>query len=525
MSSASALNEESQQPRLVAVIDIGATSIRMAIAQLSLDGMVQVIESLAQAVHLGVDTFSTGCITRATIEDCVEVLTTYRHKLDEYRFRGNDQIRVVATSAVREASNTLAFQDRVYLATGFVIQPFDEAELHRATYLGIQPFLDDFNDDLTKTMIYELGGGSTEVLVLQHDDVLFAQTFRLGVLRLHVAQSAYGVRPGLVAERDYLESQIEQAIKRIKSALGDKIPSRLIAMGGEIRLAASEITKQQPQDHLLNVPREQLKKFAERILEKSVERLVRTFHMDIATAELFGPALLVHVKLAQAFGVDPLLVANVNLRDGLILEMTKQRVWTERIQDQIVRWAINLGRKYQFDEPHARCVARLAEQLFDQLGELHRLEPRFRAILYLAALLHEIGLYVDSRGYHKHTMYLIANSDFFGIGAKDLQLISLVARYHRRASPQPSHEGYSLLDRNDRVAVTKLASLLRIARCLDVSRNQHIQDVKCEVDVKRVNIHVHSPADLSLEQIELQKDATLFCETFGRSVRLVVSPD
>ncbi len=514
-------DNQAKESHLVAVIDVGATSIRMAIAQLSTDGKTQVIEQLSQAVHLGDDTFSTGVIRRETIEDCVQVLETYRQKLNEYQFRGSDQVRVVATSAVREAANSLAFQDRVFLATGFVIEPFDEAELHRATYLGIQPYMDEFANEKSTSLIYELGGGSTEVLALREGNVVFAQTFRLGALRLCVSLSRY--ESAIVSTREFLESQIEQALKRVKSSLAANLPSNLIALGGEIRRAAGEISKKPLGDRLAKLPVSKLRKFAEELLNMSTDRIVQRFHMDTPGAELFGPALLVHCMMAEEFDVEHLWVANANLRDGLILEMAKQRVWTEKIQDQIFRWALSLGRKYQFDEPHAICVANLAQQLFDQLTELHQLDARFRPILFLAALLHEIGLFVDSSSYHKHTMYLINNSDFFGIGFKDVQLIALVARYHRRATPQPDHEGYALLDRNDRVAVTKLASMLRIARSLDSSHNQLVQKIRCELAGKRVNIFVDSPADLSLEQIELQKDASMFSDTFGRIVRLTVN--
>ncbi len=515
------IEEPSKEPQLVAVIDIGATSIRMAIAQLSPLGQAHVIEQLTQAVHLGDDTFSTGIIRRETIEDCVHVLETYRHKLNEYQIRNGDRVRVVATSAVREASNSLAFQDRVYLATGFEIEPFDEAELHRATYLGIQPYMDQFADEKSTSLIYELGGGSTEVLALREGNVVFAQTYRLGALRLCVSLARYDA--AIVSTREFLESQIEQALKRIKAPLEANPPKHLIALGGEIRRAATEITRKPLGDKLLKLPLSKLRKFTEDVLSLPADRIVKRLHLDASTAELFGPALLVHCLIAQEFGVEHLWVANANLRDGLILEMAKQRVWTEKIQEQIYRWALNLGRKYQFDEPHAVCVANLAQQLFDQLASLHQMEPRFRPILFLAALLHEIGLFVDSGSYHKHTMYLINNSEFFGIGAKDVQLIALVARYHRRASPQPDHEGYALLDRNDRVAVTKLASLIRIARSLDSSRNQLIQKIRCDVVGKRINIMIDSPADLSLEQMELQKDTAMFSDTFGRTVRLTVN--
>lgn len=514
-------DEPTKEPQLVAVIDIGATSIRMAIAQLSPAGQAHVIDQLTQAVHLGDDTFSTGFIRRETIEDCVHVLESYRHKLHEYQIRDAERVRVVATSAVREATNSLAFQDRVYLATGFVIEPFDEAELHRATYLGIQPYMDGFADEKAMSLVYELGGGSTEVLALHEGNVVFAQTFRLGALRLCVSLTRYDA--AIISTREFLESQIEQALKRIKAPLAANPPKHLIALGGEIRRAASEINRKPLADKLVKLPLTKLRKFTEDMLNSSADRIVKRLHVDVSTAELFGPALLVHCLMAQEFGVEHLWVANANLRDGLIFEMAKQRVWTEKIQEQIYRWALNLGRKYQFDEPHAVCVANLAQQLFDQLSGLHQMEPRFRPILFLAALLHEIGLFVDTGSYHKHTMYLINNSEFFGIGAKDVQLIALVARYHRRATPQPDHEGYALLDRNDRVAVTKLASLLRIARSLDSSRNQLIQKIQCTVVGKRVDISIDSPADLSLEQMELQKDAAMFSDTFGRSVRLMMS--
>ncbi|MEC9148042.1 MAG: exopolyphosphatase, partial [Planctomycetota bacterium] len=117
------------EPHPVALIDIGATSVRMAIAELQASGEGRILESLTQAVSLGKDSFIKGRLDRATIEDCVRVLKIYCHKLQEYQSHRREDIRVVATSAVREASNRLAFLDRVYVATGLEVEPFDEAQL------------------------------------------------------------------------------------------------------------------------------------------------------------------------------------------------------------------------------------------------------------------------------------------------------------------------------------------------------------------------------------------------------------
>src|SRR5260221_4087129 len=127
--------------RQVAVIDIGTSSVRMAVAEISAAGQVRQLETLAQAVNLGKDAFIRGAISKATIEECARVLKSYRRVLKEYQIENPAQVRVVATSAVREATNRLAFVDRIYIATGFQVEPLDEAEVIRITFISVQPIL------------------------------------------------------------------------------------------------------------------------------------------------------------------------------------------------------------------------------------------------------------------------------------------------------------------------------------------------------------------------------------------------
>src|SRR3954468_3355235 len=127
--------------RQVAVIDIGTSSVRMAVAEINSAGQVRQLETLSQAVNLGKDAFIHSAISKNTIEECVRVLKSYRRILKEYQIENPSQVRVIATSAVREATNRLAFVDRIYIATGFQVEPLDEAEVIRVTFLGVQPFL------------------------------------------------------------------------------------------------------------------------------------------------------------------------------------------------------------------------------------------------------------------------------------------------------------------------------------------------------------------------------------------------
>jgi exopolyphosphatase/guanosine-5'-triphosphate,3'-diphosphate pyrophosphatase len=212
-------------------------------------------------------------------------------------------------------------------------------------------------------------------------------------------------------------------------------------------------------------------------------------------------------------------VSYANLRDGLLKELVDRDIWTDDFRQQIVRSAVELGRKYHFDEEHAVHVANLCSQLFDGLRAEHRLDARHKLLLYVAALLHEIGGFVSNTSLHKHSMYLITNSELFGLSQEDELLVGLIARYHRRASPKPTHQGYNMLSREGRVTVAKLASLLRLAIALNGSRNQRVTQVLCQREGGRLVLRADIE-DVTIEQIALKQASSLFEEVFGMRVEL-----
>ncbi|MBC8117011.1 MAG: exopolyphosphatase, partial [Candidatus Saccharimonas sp.] len=126
MPADSATTSRPSTARPAAVIDIGTTSIRMAIAEIDDLANVRLLSALSQAVTLGKDTFTRGSIEKSTIEESVRVLKSYKRVLAEYGIERPEQVRVVATSAVREALNRLSFLDRIYTATGIQVVPIDE---------------------------------------------------------------------------------------------------------------------------------------------------------------------------------------------------------------------------------------------------------------------------------------------------------------------------------------------------------------------------------------------------------------
>jgi exopolyphosphatase/guanosine-5'-triphosphate,3'-diphosphate pyrophosphatase len=505
--------------RLVAVIDIGATSIRMSVAEISPDGQFRTLDTLVQAVDLGREAFDTRRISRATIERSVNILRRYQRVVREYGIRSTSQIRVVATSAVREATNRLAFTDRVYIATGLIVEVIDEAEVNRVTFMGVNPHLEqDAELRAARSVVVEVGGGSTDLLVMRDGHMLLSDTFRLGSLRL--LQSLESLNSTTTRRRQLMEYQIARIIDRVSETVADEPNTRLIAIGGDIRFAARVILDHWDHDTLAEIPTNKLESLTNEVLRLNDDTLVKRYGVSYIEAGTIGPALLVYLLLARHFGVENVLVSDSNLRDGLVYEMAVRGSWTEAFRKQIIRSAISLGRKCDFDEEHAVHVADMASELFGQLKREHRLADRYEVLLHVAAILYQVGTFINTRSSHKHAMYIIRNSELFGLSRHDLLLVGLVARYHRRASPQPTHEGYATLDREGRVVVSKLAAILRVAIALDETHSGRVRQIRCVREAKRLIIETPGVDDVSIEQLGLRQNGMLFLEVFGIPVML-----
>jgi exopolyphosphatase / guanosine-5'-triphosphate,3'-diphosphate pyrophosphatase len=520
MISGTRQNTTSHSPssRLVAVIDIGSTSIRMAIAQIDASGKVHTLESLQQAVSLGKDTFTKGYIEPEATDECVRVLRTFWDLLQQYGIP-EEEVRAVATSAVREAGNRESFLDRIYVATGISVDVIDEAETNRITYLAVRGLIDS-EPSLSRgaTLILEVGGGNTEALLLKQGQVSYSHSYHLGSLRLREMLEDYGAP--VLQLPEIMEIYIDRAVDQVKRRLTLAGRAKMLALGGDIRFACSQLIPNWDRNKLARLPVANLVALAKDILSHSVDDLVRRYLLSYPDAETLGPALLIYVRLARAFRQREVLVGNGTLRDGLMWEMAVNEVWSEDFHRQIVHSALQIGRKYSYDEPHALYVEDLCKQLFAALQGRHRLAPRFGTILSVAALLHDIGLFVSNRSHHKHSMYLILNSDLFGLGAKDLQLVALVARYHRRALPRSTHDVYAHLDRQSRVAASKMAALLRMADALDSSHLQRIKNVRFEIQSDTLVISIPQQAGLTLERYALQQKGQMFEQVYGMKVVL-----
>ena len=498
----------------VGVVDIGSTFIRMTIAEGRGPGAFSVLERVVQSVAIGREVVASRRVSNATIEKCVSILRSYQKLLAEYAIP-QETVRVTATAAVREAENCDAFIDRLAVATGMRVNVLDVSEVGYYHHLALQPiFAADKKADTTAYCVMEIGGLTTEVLCVDHREIRFAQTYNNGSLRIRHQLQESGMpdrRMTEIAEgrAKEMELHLSQNIRNLEAL-------KLVLVGREMRFAASRLLDEWKGEGLAKVSVAAFAKLVREVVALPVEELARCYQLAYPDAETLAPALMIALRIAKALELKAVYIGGLSFCDGLVIEALEGLLWDKSMSHHILRIAQETGMKYRHDARHARYVARVATELFDLLQDEHRCTPLHRLILEVAAWLHDIGVFINTRGHHKHSMYIIQHTEFLGLNTRLINLISLVARYHRKTGPLASHGDYMALPHEDRLAVCKLAALLRVADALDRVHDQSLGDIRFDLQDEILTCIPEQPVDISAEQLAMGEKGDLFEQIYGR---------
>ncbi|MDD4098447.1 MAG: exopolyphosphatase [Lentisphaeria bacterium] len=505
----------------VAVIEVGSTSVRMIIGQVDDRHQFHILDKPEQNIALGADVFRTGAISGETTAECIRALTAFKALLAENGVTGHPaSLLVVATNAVREATNREAFLDRVFVATGLEIRVLDAQDTGRCTFLSILPYIDHkpFGDK-GAVLCVEMGAGGTDVLAVDKGRVKFFQSHHFGAMRLVQQDEGLGLES--VQFREVMDTQVGRMVEQVLSPL-QSVKKRfdLLLEGGLIRETMRALRKTWPADGLLAVPTVELDEFLHYVLSSTPDQMVQHFNFSYQVAETLAPALMAYTALAHLLNRKTVLVTNQGMREGLLAELVGRSANYKVFHDQVIDAALALGRHYRFDEQHARLIADLAMQTARALAPRHAFSRSSLLVLHVAALLHEIGLYVSNRSHHLHSQYLIQNSDLFGLSESEKSLAACVARYHRHLRPAMSDPEFSRLDREERIQAAKLIAILRVADCFDRTHSQRVEKVEIEMTETSLVFRIPKVRDLSLERLAVTHKGAFFTELFGLEVVL-----
>lgn len=502
----------------VAVIDIGSSAIRMVIAEVGPKFEIRYLENLQKPVRFGKEVFRTGRLSNTVMKEGISILKDFKSIMDGY---GVKRLNAIATSAIREAANRDNFVDQIFVRTGIDIEILEGAEENRIELIAVEHALrDKFEFEKKNCLIIEVGTGHTEIILLTKGEVSLTRVLPIGSIRLP-EQAIAGKTDSMTMQRILKRSIHSVAQEAGREYSLDEV-NVFIAMGGEMRFLARHLNEK-VEGNFVMLPLKELNDFIKTISKMSVEEIASQFGLIYEEAETLYPSLLIYTGFLAETKSEDFLVPMISIRDGLLLEMSQLLSGYKRtdLSRQVSHSARTLGRKYKYDEPHALCVAALSQKLFDLLKEDHGLGPRERLLLEAAAILHDIGMYISSASHHKHAAYLVDAAEIFGLRKTDKDIVSNVVRYHRRSTPKPTHVPYMSLPRDDRVTVSKLAAILRVADALDRSHQQKMKDLTLERGEDVYTLWVKEEAgDISVERQGLLEKGDMFADVFGVSIIL-----
>ena len=500
----------------LAAIDIGTSSVHLAIARPSLGGRPEVLAQHKVPVRLGSGAKDMKRLDPGAVDRTIAALKDFRGLADAH----DAEVHAVATSAVREAEDNRYFLDRARVEANIeveVIAGSEEARLIHLGVLGALPIAD------RRHLVIDIGGGSTELIVGQGQRPEILRSLKLGHVRLTDRFFADQVDEDRVqACRTFIRSFLARAAVTVREAHIDVVAG---ASGTFETVAALAAAYNDGESKTGATTQPVVSAIVSHISAvKVADRYAPIDGVDEHRQDTILAGALLVEALMHTLGFDQFLVSPDALREGLVLDRLNRRESSTdslRHLDSIRGHSVDaVAERYGENVVHARQATDIALRIFDATAEIHRFGSPERDVLEAGAMLHNIGRFIGHGSHHKHSYYLVRHAEqLAGFNEHERELIAQVARYHRKSAPKPSHGPYAALSDRDRQAVSVLAGMLRIGIALDRTYRNVAADVAVECAPDGVTITVLGD-DLELELFAANERKGLLEEALAKTITI-----
>jgi exopolyphosphatase / guanosine-5'-triphosphate,3'-diphosphate pyrophosphatase len=508
----------------LAAIDIGTNSLHMIVVHVRPDLSFEVIDREKEMVRLGAGGLDGRALTPEAMQNALQVLSKFRRLAESHSV---DEIVAVATSAVREAENGGEFLKTAASQTGIrprVISGTEEARLiHMAAAYGV-------GAPGEVLVVIDIGGGSVEITRGAGGNLEMGRSFKLGVIRTterFVKSDPISPREERKLVRqiesdvgDYLDRIVRAGFDRLVGTSGTILSLGAVAAGQQGRITSTSLRNRR-------VPAKQLRRVRRMMTSLSLEKRVRVPGLEPRRADLSPAGAILIDTLVRRLEADAITLCDLSLREGVVLDYIarhrKQIAQADRYPDVRRRSVVELAERCSYWPEHAQQIARLSTALFDQTRAIHGLTDREREWLEYAAILHDIGVHISYERHHVHSQYLIRHGDLRGFEPDEIEIIGLIARYHRRATPKKKHPVVRDFSKSRRRAIRALSAILRLAESLDRSHAQTISGVELHDRGDDALLQLRTKSDAELELWAANRHAAPFERLIKKPLRVEVS--
>ncbi len=492
---------------VIGAIDVGTNAVRLKLARVLHDGSFEPLHQERDPIRPGEGVWETGAMQEENVDALVQCMESYAAMCR--RFRAG-HVRAVATSSLREAKNRERVLERVRREAGVELEVVSGAEEARLISLGVLRGM----PTAARSLLVDVGGGSTEVALAHGDDPVGLWSVPLGAVRL---TSMFGTDGDVSRERlADLRQFAQRVVAEVLPGKLKRAPRHALGSSGTVRAVCGMATHAGS----ARATRESLSAAVEELVTLGPAGRRKRFESQRAGIVVAGAAILEAV--VHHLGIATVTAVDGGLKEGLLVDLVRRS--SQRRSDPLLTEAvIGAGRRFSFDEAHALHTRDVALALFDKLARVHQLPPDARLILEVAAVLHDVGHVVSRSRHHKHSLYLIQNMDLPGLSEHERDLAAIVARFHRRSPPRPEHPLLASLPPAEARLVRKLATLLRVADGTDRGRQQPVHSLEVTARPGTVLVRLALRPHRAPPALALDDEAALFRAVFGRSLTMQIA--
>ncbi len=494
-----------------AAIDVGSNEISMKIYEITPKKGAKALDYVNRIVEIGSETYKDGKIGEDTIYKVCDILNRLKKKMKEYCV---EDYRAYASSAVREAENSVMALERIKMSTGIEVTVLSNSEQRFMNYKAYAA--SGINEEIgnnKNTALLDIGAGSLQISIFDKTNLVQTQNLPIGAVRIRDYLKRFG--SDTVALENIMGEYVSNFIEEFRNLfINDKDIKSIIAIGDGI----TNLKKAGPElDIADRISREQFAVLYKKVADTNPEELAEKYGIPYERATLMLPMAIIYQSFLDNSRAEDIVTPNVNFCDGIVADyMDKQKtlLLNKDFDQDILASANSIAKKYKVNRKHTQNVVQNAIDIFDALKHIHGLGKRERLQLYIAALLHSCGKFVNMNDSAFISYNIIMSTEILGLSHKEREEIANIVRYNIYYLPS-ADKAKEKLNSADYMKVAKLTSILRIADVLDKSHKQKINNMKYNIKNNVFTMSVDTLSDITLEAGFFKDKTELFIKVFG----------
>lgn len=502
----------------IASIAVGSNYLRMSIAEINADQTIKILEDVIKPTNIGKDTFASKRISVQTMHETCNDLRRFAQLIKDYKVKF---YKAISTSGIREAENKQYILEQIKLRTGLNVECINTAEERFFMLKSI-----NYNSNLSswkRALIVSLTSGAVEVSIYEEGQLKFTEQAKIGSLRLR--ETLGELESKTIDFPEIMEQFIDNKLYSIKSTIENLDIEYFVGLGGELKTifniirTKNNLNKQKYFSEKENfIEREDFIKFYKDIRNMTNDQIRFTYGVSYKTAELILPSILIFYCFLKITKNKSIQIPMVSLKKGILYDLAEELLDIDKRKESlnhIISSVWYIGKKYRIDKKHASFVENIALSIFDQTKKLHKLGEKERLYLQVASILHDVGIFVDASNHCEQSYNIIQSQNIIGFSNKDLLLTANIAKYHSEEIPMESHKNYYMLSDQDKMTVSILSAILRLAEALDISHLQKIKEIKLVGDKDLLYFNLNAEEDIILEEWNFINNSDFFEEVLG----------